>query len=146
MLLEINNTLVSNLNLRDLLSAISGCLGRVMPHALAGLALPDQGINKLRATALEFPDHQDMFIEDEIIDLEGTPGRAFTTRQPVISGLDISADALGKRVEVKSACTVPLISHDHVLGVLSVGGVNENAFTGDDAELLTEVGKQGAIG
>ena len=145
LLLEINNTLVSNLNLRELLSAISSCLRRVMPHDLAGLALYDQRINKLRSTALDFPEHQDVFIEDEIIDLDGIPGRAFTTRQPVISGLDVSADALGKRVGVKSACTVPLISHEHALGVLGVGRLNENAFTEDDAELLTEVGKQVAI-
>jgi len=145
MLLEINNTLVSNLNLRELLSAISACLRRVMPHDLAGLALYDKGINKLRSTALDFPEHQDVFIEDEIIDLEGIPGRAITTRQPVISGLDASADALGKRVGVKSACTVPLISHDRVLGVLGVGRLSENAFTEDDAELLTEVSKQVAI-
>jgi len=146
MLLEINNTLVSNLNLRELLSAISGCVRRVMPHDVAGLALHDQRIDKLRITALEFPEHEDVFIEDEIVDLEGTPGgRAFTTRQPVVSGGEISTDPLGKRTGVKSACAVPLISHDHVLGVLGVGRLNENAFTEDDAELLTEVGKQVAI-
>ncbi len=146
MLLEINNTLVSNLNLRELFSAISTCVRRVMPHDVAGLALHDRRIDKLRITALEFPEHEDVFIEDEIVDLEGTPGgRAFTTRQPVLSGAELSTDPLGKRTGVKSACAVPLISHDHVLGVLGVGRLNENAFTEDDAELLTEVGKQVAI-
>ncbi len=146
MLLEINNTLVSNLNLRELLSAISSCLRRVMPHDVAGLALHDQRIDKLRITALAFPEHEDVFVEDEIVDLEGTPGgRAFTSRQPVISGGEISTDALGKRTGVKSACAVPLISHDRVLGVLGVGRLNENAFAEDDAALLTEVGKQVAI-
>ena len=145
LLLEINNTLVSNLNLRELLSAISGCLRRVMPHDVAGLALHDQRIDKLRITALAFPEHEDVFVEDEIVDL-GTPGgRAFTTRQPVISGGEISTDALGKRTGVKSACAVPLISHDRALGVLGVGRLNENAFVEDDAALLTEVGKQVAI-
>ena len=146
MLLEINNTLVSNLNLRELLSAISSCLRRVIPHDVAGLALHDRRIDKLRITALEFPEHEDVFVEDEIVDLEGTPGgRAFTSRQPVISGGEISTDALGKRTGVKSACAVPLISHDRVLGVLGVGRLNENAFAEDDAALLTEVGKQVAI-
>ncbi len=146
MLLEINNTLVSNLNLRELLSAISGCLRRVMPHDVAGLALHDPGINRLRSTALEFPEHEDVFIEDEIVDLAGTPaGRAFTSRQPVMSGAETSTDPLGKRTGVKSACAVPLISHDRVLGVLSIGRLSENAFTEADAELLTEVSKQVAI-
>src|SRR5260370_21685088 len=146
MLLEINSTRVSNLNLRELLSAISACLRRVMPHDVAGLALHDQTINKLRVTALEFPEHKDVFIENEIIDLEDTDGRhEFTTRQPVMSGAEISTDPLGKRTGVKSACAVPLISHERVLGVLGVGRLSENAFTEDDAELLTEVGKQVAI-
>ena len=59
--------------------------------------------------------------------------------------MEISTDPLGKRTGVKSACAVPLISHDRVLGVLGVGRLNENAFTEDDSELLTEVGKQVAI-
>ena len=146
LLLEINNTLVSNLNLRELLSAISGCLRRVMPHDLAGLALHDPAINKLRVTALEFPEHEDAFVEGEIIDLEENPGgRAFTTRQPVISGLDHLVDPLGQRAGIKSGCTVPLISHDRALGILGVARLSENPFTEDDAELLTSVGKQVAI-
>ena len=103
-------------------------------------------INKLRVTALEFPEHEDAFVEGEIIDLEENPGgRAFTTRQPVISGLDHLVDPLGQRAGIKSGCTVPLISHDRALGVLGVARLSENAFTEDDAELLTEVGKQVAI-
>ncbi len=146
LLLEINNTLVSNLNLRELVSAISTCLRRVMPHDVAGLALHDAAINKLRVTALEFPADDGFFIEDEIIDLEGTPaGLAFTTRQPVMSGLDHSADPVGKRASLKSGCTVPLISHDRALGVLGLASLRENAFTDDDIELLDQVGRQVAI-
>src|SRR5260370_29997617 len=62
-----------------------------------------------------------------------------------MSGAEISTDPLGKRAGVKSACAVPLISHDRVLGVLGVGRLSENAFTEADADLLTEVGKQVAI-
>ena len=146
LLLEINNTLVSNLNLRELLSAISACLRRVMPHDAAGLALHDPAINKLRVTALEFPTEEHYFIENEIIELEGTPGGlAFTTRQPVMSGLEHSADPVGKRASLKSGCTVPLVSHDRALGILGVASLQENAFSDDDAELLNQVGKQVAI-
>ena len=146
LLLEVNNTLVSNLNLRELLSAISTCLRRVMPHDVAGLALLDPAINKLRVTALESPANESLFVEDEIIELEGTSvGKAFTTRQPVMSGLDHSSEPVGKRAGLKSGCTVPLISHDRALGVLGVASVRENAFTDDDAELLNQVGKQVAI-
>ena len=146
LLLEINNTLISNLDLRQLLSAISTCLGRVMPHDVAGLALYDASINKLRVTALEFQADESIYIENEIIEIEGTPGGlAFTTRQPVMSGLDYSADPVGKRAGFKSGCTVPLISHDRVLGILGVASLAENAFNDEDAELLNQIAKQVAI-
>ena len=146
LLLEINNTLIANLNLRELLAAISKCLKRVMPHDAAGLALHDAAINKLRVTALEFPTDENVFIANEIIELEGTPGgRAFTTREPVISGPDSPPNSIGQRAGLKSGCLVPLISHDRALGILGVGSLQENAFSADDAELLNQVGKQVAI-
>ena len=59
LLLEINNAIVSHLNLGDLLRAISACLRRKIPHDLAGLALFDPETNQLRAHALDFPPNQD---------------------------------------------------------------------------------------
>ncbi|HJT66002.1 MAG TPA: sigma 54-interacting transcriptional regulator [Pyrinomonadaceae bacterium] len=146
LLLEINNTLISNLNLRELLSAISNCLRRVLSHDAAGLTLYDPDINKLRVTALDFPTDENVFIADEIIELDGTPGgRAFTTRQPVINDGNHPPNALAKRAGLRSGVVVPLISHDRALGTLGVGSLRENAFTEDDADLLNQVGKQVAI-
>lgn len=146
LLLEINNTLISNLNLRELLSAISNCLRRVLPHDAAGLSLYDSAINKLRVTALDFPTDEKVFIADEILEIDGTPGgRAFTTRQPVIIDGDQPPHPLAKRAGLKSGVVVPLISHDRALGTLGVGSLGENAFTEDDADLLNQVGKQVAI-
>ena len=146
LLLEINNTLISNLNLRELLSAISNCLRRVLPHDAAGLALHDSAINKLRVTALDFPTDENVFIADEIIELDSGPvGRAFTTRQPVISDGDQPTHPLAKRAGLKSGIVVPLVSHDRALGILGVGSLRENAFTEDDADLLNQIGKQVAI-
>ncbi|HEX6719465.1 MAG TPA: sigma 54-interacting transcriptional regulator [Pyrinomonadaceae bacterium] len=147
LLLEINHTLVSNLNLRELVSAVSGCLRRVLPHDVAALALYDPAINKLRATAMDFPDHEDVFIEDDIIELEGTlSGRAFTTRLPVmISRSDLLSDRFAIRTGLKSGCKIPLISHDRVLGVLGVGRLSEDVFTEEDCDLLTAVGEQLAV-
>jgi formate hydrogenlyase transcriptional activator len=147
LLLEINHTLVSNLNLRELISAVSSCLRRVLPHDVAGLALYDPTINKLRATAMDFPDHEDVFIEDDIIELDGTlSGRAFTTRLPVMIGSsDLSTDRFAMRTGLKTGCKIPLISHDRVLGVLGVGRLSEDAFTDEDCELLTAVGEQVAV-
>jgi formate hydrogenlyase transcriptional activator len=119
----------------------------VIPHDVAGLALHDPTINKLRVNALEGPADENVFIADEIIELDGTPsGRAFTTRQPVISTpSDQPGSSLAQRAGLKSGVVIPLISHDRALGTLGVGSQQENAFTEDDAELLNQVGKQVAI-
>ena len=45
----------------------------------------------------------------------------------------------------KSVCSVPLLSHDRVLGTLNVGSGRADAFSPDDLELLGQVGQQIAI-
>ncbi len=146
LLLEINNTLVSNLNLRELLSAISHCLNTVMPHDAAALALYDDSLKQLRLTALDFPDHEGPCAPGEIIPLEGTPaGLALTTRQPVLSDYSKTNEARVASSGLKSACTAPLLFRDRVLGVLSIKSLRENAFSQEDADLLGQVAKQVAI-
>ena len=149
LLLEVNNMLVSNLNLRELLAAISACLQRVIAHDMAGLALYDSASNKLRVSALDFPTNEDFFIEDEIVPLEGNPGGlAFTTRQTVFGDVHDAQDSFGRRAVaagLQSCCTVPLVSHDRALGVLGVASRHEKAFTAEDADLLSQVAKQVAI-
>jgi len=144
LLLEINNMLVSNLNLRELLTAISACLRRAIPHDVASLALYDAGTNSLRATALEFPDNEDLFIEDEALPIETTPaGQAFTTRKPIISNAQAWKEYPHARrfidAGIQSGCTVPLISHDRPVGVLTVASLRENAFTEEHTDLLVQV-------
>ena len=146
LLLEINNTLVSNLNLRELLSAISHCLNTVMPHDAAALALYDESLKQLRLTALDFPAHEEPCAAGEIIPLEGTPaGLALTTREPVLSDYRQTGDARMISSGLKSGCTAPLLFRDRALGVLSIKSLRENAFSQEDAELFGQVAKQVAI-
>jgi formate hydrogenlyase transcriptional activator len=150
LLLEISNMLVSNLNLRELLSAISACLQRVVPHDVAAISLYDATSNMLRISALESLIDEDLFIEGESIPIEGTvSGLSLTTRQPVLS----NADDLAKRCPLKrftdaglkSACSVPLIAHDRTLGVLGVLSFRENGFDQEATQLLMQIAKQVAI-
>ncbi|MCG3117292.1 MAG: sigma 54-interacting transcriptional regulator [Candidatus Manganitrophus sp. SA1] len=152
LLLEINNAVVSHLNLRDLLKAISACLRQVIPHDLAGISLYDPESRQLLSHALDFPKNQEFFGIGLPIPIEGTPtGRAFTSRQTVlVRHLDPaqfpeevikSAAAEG----LKSGCSIPLISHNRVLGTLDIASLRDDAFTEQDAELLTQVGSQIAI-
>ncbi len=146
LLLEISNTLVSNLNLRELLSAISHCLNTVMPHDAAALALYDDSLKELRLTALDFPDHEEPCAAGEIIPVKGTTaGLALTSKEPVLSDYSRTEDARIASSGIKSGCTAPLLFRDRVLGVLTIKSLHENAFSQEDAELLGQVAKQVAI-
>ena len=152
LVLEINNAVVSHLELRALLKAISACLGRVIPHDFASFCLYDPAIHQLRAHALDFHGNQDFVESGDPIPLEGTPeGLAFTTQQTVrvrsLSLTEFPAEIM-KRAEaqgLKSGCAVPLILHGQALGTLSVVSTQEDAFTDDDAKLFSRIGAQVAL-
>lgn len=145
LLLEINNTLVSNLNLRELLTEISHCLNTVMPHDAAALALYDEERKELRLTALDFPDHEGPCAAGDLIPMDTPAGVAFTTREPVVSNYSLTENPRAASAGLKSGCAAPLLFRDRALGILSIKSLKENAFSSDDAELLGQVAKQVAI-
>ncbi|MBH0177780.1 MAG: sigma 54-interacting transcriptional regulator [Nitrospira sp.] len=152
LMLEINNAVVSHLDLGELLTSISACLRRVIPHDLAGFCIYDAATNRLLAHSLDFPSNQEFGGIGDPIPLEGTPeGVAFTSQKTVlIKNLhlaEFSAEIIqrGAAAGLKSGCAVPLIAHDRALGTLSVVSLRENAFSEDDAELLGNIGRQVAI-
>ncbi|MGD1156005.1 MAG: sigma 54-interacting transcriptional regulator [Terriglobia bacterium] len=152
LLLEVNNALVSTLDLRQLLSAISACLRRVMNHEYASLALYDPAAQQLRLQALDFPKGKGFLQEEMIIPLEATPpGEVIATRKPlIISSADIDRfqpdiSRLFIAEGLRSGCIVPLITANQILGTLSLASLRPSAFTQEDLDLLVRVANQVAI-
>ncbi len=151
-LLEINNAIVSHLDLVQVLKAISSCLRREIRHDFAGLALYDKDRHELRLHALDFPQDQAFLEKGQLIPLVGTPASlAFATRKPVLRHRpdfnEFPADImkLAYARGIRSGCAVPLLCHDKIVGSMVVASLRESAFTEDDAELLTQIGAQVAI-
>jgi formate hydrogenlyase transcriptional activator len=146
LLLEVNNTLVSNLNLRELLSAISHSLDPVMPHEAAALTLYEKSLNQLRVAAFDFPEHEGSCVTGKIIPFENNPiGEAFTTRKTVLIDYDTGDDARVSCAGLASGCAAPLIFRDRVLGVIAIKSKRPHAFSDEDAELFGQVANQVAI-
>jgi formate hydrogenlyase transcriptional activator len=140
LLLQVNNTLVTNLNLRELLQSISSSLGAVMPHEAAALTLYDESLKELRVAAFDFPDHESPCAAGKIIPFEGNPiGEAFTTRKTALIDYDPAVHGMA------TGCASPLIFRDRVLGVLAIKSTRPHAFSRDDAELFEQVANQVAI-
>jgi formate hydrogenlyase transcriptional activator len=152
LLLEITNVLVSNLDVRRLLSAISASIHKVVPHDFSSLALYDPATGKLRLQVLDSPFGKDMTSAELVLPLEGTPaGWAFTSRQPLVLQRLEPGRFSAKNIRdltsqhVKSACWMPLVSRARVLGTLTVGSHREDAFTEKHLNLLSQVSNQVAL-
>jgi formate hydrogenlyase transcriptional activator len=157
LLLELNNQVISNLELRPLLQAVSASLRRLMPCDAVGVHLPDSESGQVQLYALDFPEGDGLQKEDGRILIEGCrcshPANVFRTRKPMLAGehgvccdsndcIDGGARP-GKGLE--SACALPLISHDRVLGVLELGRRRGPGFAQADFDFLMQMASQIAI-
>jgi formate hydrogenlyase transcriptional activator len=151
-LLEINNAVVSHLDLAQVLKSVSASLRREIKHDFAALALYNPERHELRLHALDFPDDPTFLKQGQLIPLVGTPAAlAFSSRKTVLRHRpdfnEFTADImkLAYARGIRSGCAVPLICHDKIVGSMALASLRESAFTEEDAELLTQIGTQVAI-
>jgi formate hydrogenlyase transcriptional activator len=154
LLLDMTNTLVSNMEPRDLLQAISGSIRRDMNCDLVGVFVPDSDQRQLRLRAFDFPGSAGCSKEDALYPVEGSiVGQVFRTGMPVVigTGEDV-AKAEGEWAicklhdeGIESVCALPLIRRNRTLGILALGSRVENSFSAEDVDFLVRVAGQVAI-
>ena len=152
LLLEVTNQVVSNLQLRDLLRAISGSIRRVMQCDCASLALPNAENEQLQLNVLDFPEGKGFFHEEGVYSIEGSPyGTAFRTMKPLAlhdpftEWLDNPVVQSRVSEGFKSLCFIPLIRRSRAIGTLNLGRLRGDAFTEEDLYFLGQVASQIAI-
>ncbi|HWR36105.1 MAG TPA: sigma 54-interacting transcriptional regulator [Clostridia bacterium] len=154
MLLEINNAVVRNLEFRELFVALSKSHRDVEPHHdYASVALYDERTEQLRIFAIDFLKGKGLIEHDMTFPLEGAAeGWVFHSRRPLrMSPIDVArfpSDIMRRLVAegIQSACFLPLIAKDKVLGILTVACFRSNTFSDEDVEYLRQIANQVAIG
>jgi formate hydrogenlyase transcriptional activator len=152
-LLEVTNTVVSTLDLSELLSAISASLRGVVKHDYASLALLDPAHENLSIYALDFPSSKGLLPERMGGRARGTPpGRAIESRKPYVIrdgepefSMSSEVASLHRAEGLRSAVFIPLTMADRVLGTLNVASRQVDAFPAADIELLASAASQIAI-
>ena len=152
LLLEVNNAVVSRLDLRDVFAATTASLRRVIPHVLASLYLYDSDKEVVSRHALDSPSGKGLLQEGFVGPIDSTPaGPAIRTGKPALFDEDdlkrLQSD-VGRLLlaeGVKSGCCVPLKSHNRLLGTLNIASLRPGAFSQDDVDLLSQVANQIAI-
>ena len=152
LLLEVNNAVVSRLDLRDVFAATTASLRRVIPHVLASLYLYDSDKEVVSRHALDSPSGKGLLQEGFVGPIDSTPaGPAIRTGKPALFDEDdlkrLQSD-VGRLLlaeGVKSGCCVPLKSHNRLLGTINIASLRPGAFSQDDVDLLSQVANQIAI-
>src|SRR3984957_5726726 len=152
LLLNMTNRITSNLDLADLLHTVSGSVRHVMESDLVAISLLDSKSGQFRICALDFPNGKGFVHEELVTTHDGVTRRAFETLKPVIVnqfdpaefGSEASEIVIGEGL--KTFCIIPLVNRGRALGVLCLARKKENSFSEYDAEFLTEVTGQVAIG
>jgi formate hydrogenlyase transcriptional activator len=152
LLLDVTNQVVSNLELRDLLRAISQDVRRVMQCDYAGLSLPDAENKQLRLYAVDFPEGKGFLQEDLVYSIEGSPsGTAFRTMKPLTlqspftGWLNYPIVQIAVREGLKSFCFLALISRNRAIGTLVLARLRDDAFSQADISFLAQVANQIAL-
>jgi formate hydrogenlyase transcriptional activator len=147
LLLDLTNRVVRTLDLRELLREITANLRRVMQCEGVGVTLPDPETGGLRLYALDFPTSRGYLQEGLVTtDISVSVTKVFQSGEPLNMDRDaILADGRVALEGANSLCRLPLVSHDRILGVLSLGSVREGAFSNDDMAFLSQVASQIAI-
>jgi formate hydrogenlyase transcriptional activator len=151
LILDLNNRVVSNLELRDVLQAVSPSIRKAMRLDGVALILPDGEGRELQLYALDFPDSSLSAGQDVPSSLNGSvSGRVFRTGKPWVGDIEqLQRSGLDHRIAsaagVETLCMLPLLRGNRVLGVLCLVRTERNAFTESDLEFLSQIAGQVAI-
>jgi formate hydrogenlyase transcriptional activator len=151
LILDLNNSVVANLKLRDVLQSISPSIRKVMRLDLVSLVLPDKDGQHTRLYALDFPDSKGLVQQDVLTPLDGSvTGQVIRSGKLWVGDVDeLSRLGFDPQIAIKEGlqtlCMLPLSRGNRVLGVLCLARLQKNAFTQPDIDFLSQIAGQIAI-
>lgn len=153
LLLDINNTIISNLTMEALFRSISEALCRVLACDRASLTLHDPVRDVLTVYALAGPSPRGRIapIGSEIPRQGSVIGRVLDQKRPYrVHDLEKEPHSAPPEYRladegIRSTVVVPLMVKGKAIGTLNVGSRQPDRYTADDTALLQEVAKQIAL-
>ena len=152
LLLEVPRRALSNAPLSDVLKVAAMGARHVTRSDAAFVALPHAKPHQFQLGAIDVPTDGQIVHGGAVLQLEGTlPGHVFATARPWTGtiddawmlGVDRDPRLLGPRL--RTACAVPLVSRNHVLGALLLGRRDARPYDHEDVTFLTQLSNQVAI-
>src|SRR5579872_434132 len=151
LVLDLNKSFASTLDLAQLFHALSAGLRSIMRSDAAVLWLPELEKSAVRIHTVDFPESKGFLTAGLVFSMDGSiPGRVFQTSKPYLfpglpAWLNPELHEMLTNEELNSGCALPLCRDETVIGILSLFCFRENAFTQRDVELLGLIAEQVAI-
>jgi len=151
LVLDVNNNVISHLELGDLFQAVSSALRECFRHEYTGLWLFDEGTTKLRCVGMDFPSGRGFIQQLQFADL--TPSEAAEVRARIpklikreeIAQLPAQLASPVLAENLRSGVSIPLVAGSKPLGILTLASSNETAFAEDELGFLLQIGNQVAL-
>ena len=152
LLLNLTNRITSNLELGEVLHAVSANIRELMQCDAVGFLLYDKELGKFRLLGVDFPHGKGVAREGQLVNSDkDDPGtRAFQTLTPVVvtyADQEVSQEMreLATAEGIKTSCFIPLVNHGRALGVLGFSRFTDGSFSPDDIAFLSQASGQIAI-
>ena len=148
LLLEINNHLVSKLDINDLFCAASASIRAYFGSDLTGFWVVDKESNRLQRMALDFPATKGFLAETDITELREQDWEKLRAhRAEIWSAVEI--DELPSRIaatlraeSIVSVAAAPMVTGSGPLGLLAMGSRKASQFGQHDLDLLSQISVQ----
>ncbi len=148
LLLEINNHLISHLNVSELLRAASASIRTHFANDFAGFWIIDKDRNRLDCAVLDFPASKRSLADVRMPELTDEDLQKIRVRQSNLwsrADMERLPPAILERFNeeaIQVLAISPLVTKNGPLGVIVLGSRRANHFAVEDLELLSQIGTQ----
>jgi len=151
LLLEINNYIVSKLDINELFRSASASLRDYFRSDFTGFWLIDKASNQLECVVMDFPNGKGLVgstARSKISDLEDAKIRARTPELWSMADIEKLPAPLVKYLKAESITSMaiaPLVTATGPVGVIAMGSRRPDNFSQEDLDLLSQIGTQIAL-
>ena len=152
LLLEINNYVVSRLEMNDFFRAASASIRRFFGNDATCFWLLEEDSKRLKGAVLDYPSSRDAQASIDILEITEERMEKLRTHTPFIETLaDIERQfppavaALLRNESIVSIATLPLLGRQGPIAQMSLGSRRANAFAEEDMAVLMQVANQIAL-
>ena len=150
-LLEINNHVITKLDILELFRAASTSIRSYFEHDFTGFWLLGKDSNQLELAVLDFPDSKGFLTDVAVHELSSSDHERLLARKPHLWSLadieNLGGPIAGslKAESITSIALAPLTTPTGTLGVITIGSRRPKAFGEDDLGLLSQISTQIAL-